>query len=271
MGSQRVSFDPHSSGDWVVWRDRVPGHQYYMGVDAARGLQLEAGDIEPTPEGDFAAAAIVDADEDEFVARMNKRINPEILAAKIDAAGRYYNDAMINIELTGNLGLWAQKVLRDYLLYPNIYRWRGTRDDKISDMNKYYKRTVLGFEMGQRTREMIFDAFRAGIRSHRIKLYDKILVAQMENATRQEGFRWEVIRNHDDVLVAYLLAWFAREQWGPVGKLILGHKQLLEQVEKAADLTWVDDHAMSLARHYHKIQQYSLKRYSNDTKRLEGI
>lgn len=205
----------HGTGDWCIWKLPVPGHHYFMGSDCARGLQLEEGEVEPSAEGDFAACGIWDSDTNELVARYAKRDNPEVLAAKLYAAGLYYNKAMISIELTGNLGLWAQKVLRDAPYnYPNIYRWRGSKDDRTNEQNKIYKRNVLGWETTTHSREVMFDSFRAAIRLGGLRIYDRALLTQMENAQRKEGFRWEVVRGHDDILISVLIGWIAREQWG---------------------------------------------------------
>ena len=266
-------FTEHGSGDWAIYVMPTPGHKYFMGCDAARGMQLAEGDFEPTPEGDFASAVIWDGHTGELVARFAKRVNPERLAAIANAAGRFYNNAMVNIELTGNLGVWAQKVIRDEMHYPNIYRWRGTRDDKIGDMNRFHKRTVLGWETTVRTREMMMDAYRAGIRQQVCKPYDRALLGQMEVATRKEGFRWEVVRGHDDILVAAMIGWVTREQWGPaIGPAV--HSASGSTMSKEPDtygVKFVDDSALTLSKHYHKIMKLNKQVASGIPDPLLGV
>lgn len=263
--------EERSSGDWLIYHLPIPGHEYFIGSDAARGLQIEEGEVEPTAEGDFASSVIWDGNTGDLAARMAKRVNPERLAAINNAAGRFYNLAMINVELTGNLGLWSQKVLRDTYHYPNLYRWRGTRDDRISQQNQFHKRLVIGWETTVRTREMMMDAFRAGLRSGTCKPYDRALLAQMENATRKEGFRWEVIRGHDDILMAAGIGWIAREQWGPpIGEPSrTASGSTLEKADELHGTRYVDDTALQLARHYHSILAYN--RRKGLPQPLEGI
>jgi len=277
-----ATFREHGTGDWCIWKMPVPGHKYFIGADAARGLQLEPGDIEPVSEGDFAAAAVWDANTNEQVARYAKRDNPEILAHKLYAAGHFYNKAMISIELTGNLGVWAQKVLRDTPFnYSNLYRWRGSRDDRTPDQNRIYKRQVIGWETTERTRQMIFDAFRAGIRQGIIKVYDRALLTQMENAQRKEGFRWEVIRGHDDILISTLVGWIAREQWGPswaTGGTIAGgvapddvEQHQPRNLGYTTGPAIIDGTAFALADHYYKIRKQIIATEAGRINPLEGV
>src|SRR6202008_3441130 len=141
------------------------------------------------------------------------RINPESLAELLNFMGIYYFKAMVAVELTGNLGLWTQKVLRDTYQYPNIYKWKG-RDDR--QPVGYVTRTSIGWETTARTRPMLLDAFRTAIRFGRAKLYDAAALSQMEAAEMIEG-KWEVRQGHDDILMAMLIGWLIGEQWHSAG------------------------------------------------------
>jgi hypothetical protein len=274
-------FNDMGTGDWCIWKFPVANHRYYIGADAARGLQLEEGDIEPISEGDFASVSVWDATTNEMVARYAKRDNPELLAHKLYGVGTFYNKAMISIELTGNLGVWAQKVLRDPpYSYTNLYRWRGSRDDRIGDSNRIYKRLVIGWETTMRTREMMFDAYRAAIRQGVLKVYDRSLLTQMENAQRKEGFRWEVVRGHDDILISALVGWIAREQWGPswqTGVTSAGGTapENVEGGSPSRSLGYqegpaiIDGAAYTLANHYHKMKH--LIAHGKQPNPLDGI
>lgn len=255
-------FERLGAGDWAIYKMPVAGHKYFMGVDAARGMQMEEGEFEPSPEGDFASACIFDGNTGELVALMAKRVNPEVLGRMANAAGRFYNNAMVAIELTGNLGMWAQKVLRDDCHYSNLYRWRGSRDDRVSDQNRFYKKNVIGWETTTRTREMMMDAYRAALRERRCIPYSRALLSQMDVATRKEGFRWEVVRGHDDILVACMVAWISREQWGPaIGSTVHPTASTSLSKDPVSNIRYQDDAALELARHYHKIM-----RHNNGTK-----
>jgi hypothetical protein len=201
-----------SDGPWHLWkfpfdsRGKSDGFKYYGGADAALG----------TEEGDFAAICMLCGDTGELSARFSERVAPEELANQMDMAGRYYNHAMMNPELTGNLGRWALIKLRDQFRYPNIYVWKG-RDDK-----KRYrsKSNALGFEMNQATRRLIIEATRSGLRMGirgepgALVVNDRALMEQLSLCTNKE-WRWDVMRGHDDIAVAYFIACLTREQYPP--------------------------------------------------------
>jgi hypothetical protein len=205
-------FEREAQGPWHIWRfpfdakGKPDGFKYYLGGDSAAGVE----------EGDFAAAAVLCGQTGELSARFSEIVDPEIFADQMDMAGRWYNTALVNPELTGGLGRWALVKLRDVYRYPNIYQWKGRDDQK-----RGHKRSnALGFEMTSATRRLIIDATRSGLRSAMRKeagglvVNDRLLMSQMSLCTLKE-WRWEVARGHDDVLVAYAIACLTREQYPP--------------------------------------------------------
>ncbi|MDA4120331.1 MAG: hypothetical protein OK436_07060, partial [Thaumarchaeota archaeon] len=91
-GSYR--FTPHPQGDLRVWEDPIPGHYYYIGVDAARGVEGR----------DFSVAVGLDGSTGHQVFTHSGYTMPEVLAAYSNTLGRRYNKAMINPEITGGYG-----------------------------------------------------------------------------------------------------------------------------------------------------------------------
>lgn len=207
----RFTKDDH--GPWHIWKlphdeqGRSDRFRYYGGADAALG----------TEEGDFAAICLLCGQTGELAARFSERVPPEELANQMDMAGRFYNVAMMNPELTGNLGRWALKTLRDKWRYPNIYTWKG-RDDRKRGK---YKSNALGFEMNQATRRMVVDACRDGLRMGlrgepgALVVNDRALMEQISLCTVKE-WRWEVERGHDDIAVAFFIACLTRAQYPPI-------------------------------------------------------
>jgi hypothetical protein len=253
-GRDDIRFREKSESDILIWELPEHRHGYYIGADAARG----------TEEGDFASFCVFDGSTGHLVARMAARINPEILADLLDKVGRYYNHAMVNVELTGNLGIWSQKLLRDTYYYPNLYRWKGQRDDKLNKSAS----TSIGWETGVRSREMAMTAFRAAVRERRMTIFDEGLVSQMDRATRKDGWRWEVERGHDDILMAATLGWIAREQWPP-SKQLTGRVIDISDEANSPSVGWRDDVETTLIRHFAKIQRYDKRR--GELTRLEGV
>ena len=210
MGFKWVKDD---NGPWFIWKfpfdanGRADGLKYYGGADAALGME----------EGDFAAIAMLCGQTGELAARFAERVPPEMLADQMDMVGRYYGNAIMNPELTGNLGRWALIKLRDVFRYPNIYSWKGRDDRKRGKSHSI----ALGFEMNQATRRLIIDACRSGLRmgirkeAGALIIHDRALMSQLSLCTLKE-WRWEVLRGHDDILVAFMIACLTREQYPPM-------------------------------------------------------
>jgi hypothetical protein len=211
-GGPAFKFVEDDNGPVFLWKRpfneklRPDGLHYYIGADAALG----------TDEGDFCAYACLCGETGELACRFAERIAPEVLADQLDMCGRWYNNAMVNPELTGNLGRWALVKLRDHFRYPNIYRWKGRDDKKRGKMGSF----ALGFEMNQATRRLIVDAARSGIRMGlklqpgALQINDRALMSQISLMTVRE-WRWEVVRGHDDIAVAWMIAALTREQYPP--------------------------------------------------------
>ena len=201
-------FETSSRGPLLIWEKPLPQCYYYLGADAAAGYE----------SGDFAAIAIYNGTTGTQSARYADHASPEELALQCDVLGRWYNNAMVNIELTGNLGRWAQKRLRDNFMYPNLYRWRG-KDDKMNPNRG--KSNAAGWETNNATRGLLRESFRERLRMGiqnmpgGMEVYDGELVAQMEAATMQNTAKWEVVRGHDDILIAWMLAIVTCAQYPP--------------------------------------------------------
>lgn len=256
--SNGLVFIPVPRSSLAVWALPRPGCSYYIGADAARGVE----------SGDFAAAVCWCAETGEQVCRFSSKIGAEDFAKVLNYLGRFYNNAMLNPELTGNLGLWTQKVLRDQFNYPNLYRWKG-RDDKVS--SPAYKRTSLGWETTYRTRELMLVSFREGVRHGRSKVRDRALYSQMASAQRQEGMRWEVKQAHDDILVAAMIGWVALEQNHRFGAGSYSHPT--DEAEELAALRrklpgMLDDLQRQHSKHFLKVLGHA--RRKKEESRLEG-
>jgi hypothetical protein len=165
----------------------------------------------------------------ELAARFSERVPPEELANQMDLVGRFYNLAMMNPELTGNLGRWALVKLRDLFRYPNIYFWKGRDDRKRGKA----KSNAMGFEMTTATRRLIIDATRNGLRMGikqepgGLVVNDRALMTQIGLCTLKE-WRWEVERGHDDIAVAFFIACLTREQYPPP-RMSFAPKNTMEQ------------------------------------------
>lgn len=200
-------------GKLLIWEKPRDKCSYYIGVDCARGMEQETG----RATGDFAAYVVLNGTTGDVVARFSDWVNPEVIAEDVDKIGRWYNNAMVNVELTGNLGLWAQKILRDQLYYPNLYVWRGKDDSKVGKA----KSGSLGWETTSRTRDLLLSTFRGKLREGMkripggLDVHDREIVEQMDNCSMSAGMRWEIEHGHDDILIAVFLAVISCAQYPP--------------------------------------------------------
>jgi hypothetical protein len=186
-------------GALLVWELPVNNHKYYIGADAASGVE----------DGDFAAYAVLDGTTGHMVARFAERVHPEALARELWMAGILFNKALINVELTGGLGRVIQRILRDDYHYPELYGWKG-KDDRPAGTPRTH--APRGWETSSYSRRILIDNFRLSLRAGikddlgGVEVYDRSLIDQMDRCTMAEGMNWEVEKGHDDILFACMLA-----------------------------------------------------------------
>lgn len=239
-------------------------NKYYIGADVARGSDSEYPD--DRYKGDFSALVMWNGTTGRQAARYSEHIGPEQLADIIDMVGRTYNNAMVNVELTGGFGNHTQKVLRDYFHYPNLYRWKG-KDDAAPGKNI---RPSLGWETTWNSRRLLMSEFREALRDHRATPLDDGLVAQIEAASfSQLGIRWDVEEGHDDIIMAGMVGWIARAQYPPpilAGNTINTYTSSEQEDEEQKDeLLFKNDPRWTLMKHWKHVRR------GNQKDRLEGI
>ena len=245
-------FREHHKGDLAVYEEPIPGHYYYAGMDAARGIEGR----------DFSAMVGFDGTTGHQAFRYAGYSVPEIFAAHGNSLGRRYNKAMLNPELTGGYGYTVLSALRDYFLYPNLYYWKGKDDKAIGGA----VRRTFGFETTSHMRNVLFEQFRVGLREaagtdgdYGITVYDDVLVSQIDLSTRKD-VRIDVEKGHDDVLFGAMLGNIAMRHWAPPRS---PNRSRSDEGEEDAVVrrsigargdTILDDASQSLARHYAKVQ-----------------
>jgi hypothetical protein len=191
-------------GDLMVWEAPQAGHHYFAGVDTARGEETNI------TAGDYAAMVVWNAETGYMAASYQSKVSPEALAEVAAAVGYWFNNAMLNVELN-NLGYVVMRELRDRIFYPSQYLWKG-RDDRAPGKASA---TAFGFETSDRHRRMMFNLFRTALYRKECVPKDKRFVQQMQNAKMEMGFRWNIAVGHDDIFMAGLLGWVAKEQYHP--------------------------------------------------------
>jgi hypothetical protein len=265
-------FDEQNDGPLWIYEFPEIGNHYFIGVDSAKG----------TESGDFAAAIGWNGCSGRMAFRYDARIGPEVWGDIVYALGIYYQKAMLNVELTGGWGYIVLKQLRDKWHYTNFYQWRS-RDDRYD----VKPRTTVFWETTDRSRRMLLDSYRTSLRRKECFPTDTAFIQQMARAVIELGWRWTVLRGHDDIFMAGILGWIAVYHYHhPHSKSDAARKSNLidaqEGNENNLGLTWLKDPtsiasgmlSMNSEEHFRKVMNY--RKGDNDANiiladRLAGI
>jgi hypothetical protein len=265
-------------GPLYIWEQPHDCDHYYIGVDAAKGVE----------EGDFASAVGWNAETGKQAFTYAAKIGPERLAEVVHFLARRYNKAMVNVELTGGWGYQTMKDLRDKYHYPNQYLWRS-RDDKPDTK----PRQAFGWETTERSRQMLYTVFRKAVRSSLPRDYgdgklvstpevvvrDIRLYSQASRAQSDIGFRWRVLKGHDDILMAAWLGFVALCHYHTPHPDFRTVHNLMKDQEPRLPFTY-DDSPEATADgvigiysndHLKRVLNFGKNRAMHAEKRLEGI
>lgn len=204
-------FQVHTRG-WVsVWREPEEGHQYVVGVDAAEGIK----------GGDYACAQVLDMATMEQVAMIHGWIEPWDMARQIAQLGRWYQNAMVAVEMQGQ-----GRSIQDYLLrvfsYPNLHLWRGRQDSIRPVAPKLY-----GWETNTQTRPLLIEAGRRALNAGLATVHDRSTLDELYNFSRDDKGKYVAEIGHDDRVLALLIAFRSREEnYAGGGGMILSPGEL---------------------------------------------
>ena len=101
MGMLDGELAEDANGEIEIWKAPREGHQYAIGVDTSEGLV----------GGDYACGQILDMNDLEQVGIVHGTISPWDFAQLLNKLGRWYNNAIVNIEVKSSG--WA---VQDYML-----------------------------------------------------------------------------------------------------------------------------------------------------------
>lgn len=197
--------------DIVLWAEREPSHTYQVGADPSEGA------------ADSSVIKGVDTWTGEEVACYVSRIQPDLLAFKIDKLGRYLNNAKVVLEMNG-IGLATLTKLRE-LEYPNIYV-REEFDKRAKVMTK-----KLGWRTTYASKPLLLGNFLELLNKKEdkpafVKIRDAQTVEEMKtivysDEATKKGFGAE--RSfHDDRFMATMLAY-----WELKGEQRVGDDQVI--------------------------------------------
>lgn len=128
MVREPIQIRPEIAGAGAIhiFKPALPYLRYGIGADVAKGVS----------SGNFSAAVVQEATTGEVVASMRVHLPPEIFAARLDALGREYNEALLAVE-ANFLGV-PNYVLQKHLHYPNLFHRMNGKGDGFSDDPGWY-------------------------------------------------------------------------------------------------------------------------------------
>jgi hypothetical protein len=209
---------PNEKGWWRFYEEPQKNCEYYIGVDAARGIDWARPTAEP---GDFAAIVVINGSTCATAAVLEQWIPPDVVARQCYLAGKYYRTreisdwhwALMNIEISGGFGGEVQRRLVNDYSYPmhRFLRWRG-RDDRLHGRPG----VNIGWVSTRDSNDMKLNTFRIALHNQAFRVRDFRLNEQIQAASMTyDDTDAEVPRGHDDVLDAAMFAWIARDQNRP--------------------------------------------------------
>lgn len=243
------------SASLYIWEYPEPGSDYFIGGDAARGVE----------DGDFAGAVGFNGNTGEQAFTFSARQGVEPFAQTLYLLATFYNKAMLNVEQTGGDGAQVMKILRDRYRYSKMAPWRG-RDDK-----RHTKPSMtIGWETNWKSRQRLLVVFRQYVGAGDVIIRDKRIVSQMGNAVRDDPMiRWEVLKGHDDLFMAAAIAVIAMDQWPPPRRHIQSKNLLQPKDEDSVyPLPFESEPAQRLKDKWRTMQGLEMPRAGDP---LEGI
>ncbi|MCD6422272.1 hypothetical protein J7L13_02920 [bacterium] len=182
-GVAPVVFDETPDGYLKIWEVPAAGGQYAIFADVAKS-------------GDYCCAYVGDKKTWEIVAGWHGRINPGEFGIELDRLGRFYNNALIAVEVNG-LGQSTIDKLNNDLHYPHLYK------RKVINKATRQETEYVGWNTTAKTRPLMLGTFQELVRTRQIGLPDKNLIEEMRTFVRNEEGRPEALEGkHDDRVIA---------------------------------------------------------------------
>lgn len=198
MADEGDTFQKHERGELFIFRDIFDADgkrndkkkEYVIGADVGGGLR-----------GDPSVAQVLDRVTGEQVAVWRGNILPDAYGRTLAVLGEFFNFAVVNVE-SNNHGILTLHVLAKQEHYPHVYQ--DTTYDTITD-----KETVrLGFATTVKSKPLLIDNLRAGMRDAKVKPVDQTTLREMQTFVVKENGKMEAETGcHDDHVMSLGLAY----------------------------------------------------------------
>jgi len=199
-GGRAISFEEKKDGHLKIWVAPADGEEYIIGADTAEGTEGK----------DSSCAQVLRKVDLKQVAEWHGTRDPDIFAKDLEYLARYYNDALICLEIN-NHGLSTANVLKEN--YWNIY-YRQIFDELTNEWKE-----KIGWFTSSTTKPLMVDDLGKYIRERSIGLSSIDLLNELcvyiYDASGKTQAQWG---EHDDRVTAIQLA-IQAYQTNPIGKM----------------------------------------------------
>ena len=144
-----------------IYKEPEKDHYISCGVDISEGKD----------GGSYSAATFWDRKTGEEVAHYRGKLPPERFGEKLNEWGRYYNNALMVVEM--NVGISTMDTLKR-LLYPSLY-FRPTKLESMGTTTS----DRLGWKTTKLTRPILMDDFGKALRDGDLIIHSKELIDEM--------------------------------------------------------------------------------------------
>jgi len=195
--NRKVKFIPNKYGAVKIFKHPEPNKPYTIGSDTAAGLK----------DGDYSTASVGDNVTCEQVAAIKIHMEPEPFGFELFKLAKYYNDALLCVEVQEDgHGYTTVKTVQS-LGYYNQYKRANI--DKIHED----KQQTFGWKNTSTTRPVVIDRIRAIVRESPETINDLETLADMATFIFKDSGKPEHESGcHDDTIFAFALQHEARSQ-----------------------------------------------------------
>jgi hypothetical protein len=194
----RTCDDPIRDNDQItVWKDPEPGVRYVCGADCSEGLDA----------GDFSVCGILNLTTGEQVARLMGRWRPEVFARKSIELCKKYNNAVFACEIN-NHGHSVMNTVMNTLHYKYIYY---RMNDLKRSKGRKVKEKKPGWQTNAQTRPILLDDLNEALEEQYMIVNDQQFLMQCKTFVDRGGKYEASAGEHDDLVIAWGIAWQARK------------------------------------------------------------
>ncbi len=175
----------------AVWRPPEKGHQYSMGVDVALGIE----------SGNWTVFEVFDMLTREQVCEAHLHVDPDDAGWLASSLGMFYNQAQINVELTGP-GYNTDSRLKK-IHYPNLYIWRN-RERIVPKLTN-----LTGWKTTPESKKFLIGMCRPLFNHDIITIHSRVLLDELRHFVVVPGFiqdQYYAETGDDDAVMAMMFA-----------------------------------------------------------------